>query len=142
MNLFKIIFFTILFIFVSNMLKAQFGVSYHQYLDDNLVSLNYKMNKFRPEFRFGVNRVLEEIALELDLNYQFIRKENFNFYAGIGYNRDLSINSLVFPIGLNIYPFEMKQFGFLMEIKPTFSDYFDNSLRGSIGIQYHFSFPN
>jgi hypothetical protein len=108
MNLSKIIILTSFFLLLFNSSKAQLGISCHQYLESNLVGVNYEMNKFRPEFRFGVNRILKEITVEFDLNYQFIKKENFTFYSGLGYNRDLEINSLVVPIGLNIYPFEVK----------------------------------
>jgi len=138
MKLFKTVILSVLFILLSNYSKAQLMLSYHQYLDDNLVGISYELNHLRPEFRFGVNRILEEIALEFNLNYILISNEKYNFYSGVGYNNDLGINSFVIPIGLNIYPFELKEFGFLIEIKPTFSDDVYSSLRGSIGIQYTF----
>lgn len=86
MNLLRLIVSTVLLLFVFNSSKVQLGLSYHQYLDNNLVGINYEINKFRPEFRFGVKRILVEIAVEIDSNYQIIKTKN-SYYCTF-YSKD------------------------------------------------------
>ena len=47
----------------------------------------------------------------------------------------LQTSPVVVPIGLNIYPFSSKAFGFQMELAPIIGD---DVLRGSWGIRYRF----
>jgi hypothetical protein len=45
---------------------------------------------------------------------------------------------LVIPVGLNIFPFETKSFGFHIELSPIIAFDDEALLRGSWGIRYRF----
>lgn len=122
--------------FISNNSLAQIGVSFHQ---SNLpfVGLSYEINnKFLPELRIGTDNYLEDTSLELVMNYIFRRNETVNLYAGLG-GRVGVLEGLVVPVGLNIYPFENRNFGFHMEVAPILRE--SGILRGSWGIRYRFN---
>lgn len=123
------------FLFISNNSFAQLGVSFNQ---SNLpfVGISYEINnKFLPELRIGIDNYIEDISLELAVNYIFMRNETVNVYAGIG-GRVGTFEGLVIPVGLNIYPFEKKNFGFQIELAPILTEV--SLLRGSGGIRYRF----
>ncbi len=121
---------------------AQFGVSYH--LNNAYIGFNYQINdRFLPEARFSTFNTFDEIDWEVNLSYIFLRKDVVDAYAGAGitYFGDFSndgqfINFLVVPIGLNIYPFENKSFGFLIEIAPMIGS--EPVLRGNVGLRFRF----
>ncbi|MDG1279128.1 MAG: hypothetical protein P8O16_17755 [Algoriphagus sp.] len=117
---------------------SQTTVSFHQ---SNLpfIGVNYQFGeRFIPEFRIGTDQFFEDISLELAGNYIFKSEERYEFYAGLGV-RVGSFDGLVVPVGLNIYPFEQKDFGFHIEGAPIIG-FNDNSLfRGSFGIRYRFA---
>jgi len=97
--------------FISNNSFAQIGVSFNQ---SNLPSagISYEINnRFLPELRIGTDNYFEDTTLELAINYIFKKNETVNVYAGLG-GRVGFFEGLVVPIGLNIYPFEEKNFGF------------------------------
>lgn len=123
------------FLFLSNNSFAQIGVSFNQ---SNLpfVGISYEINKkFLPELRIGTDNYINDTSLELVVNYIFKRDEKVNIYAGLG-GRLGFFEGLVVPVGLNIYPFENKNFGFQIELAPIFTEV--NLLRGSGGIRYRF----
>ena len=63
-------------------------------------------------------------------------EENYEFYVGLGAKFN-SFDGLVIPVGLNIFPFSSKNFGFHIELSPIILG--DNELlRGSWGIRYRF----
>ena len=127
-------FIAIIFFFSHNSF-AQLGVSYHQ---SNLpfVGVSYEINnRFLPELRIGTDNYVEDTNLELAVNYIFMRNELVNVYAGVG-GRIGFFEGLVVPVGLNIYPFEKKNFGFQIELAPILSEV--SILRGSGGIRYRF----
>ncbi len=64
-----------------------------------------------------------------------MRNETVNVYAGIG-GRVGNFEGLVIPVGLNIYPFDKKNFGFQIELAPILTE--ESLLRGSGGIRYRF----
>lgn len=122
--------------FFSNNSFAQLGFSFNQ---SNLpfVGISYEVNnRFLPELRVGTDNYINDTSLELALNYIFMRNETVNVYAGLG-GRIGSFEGLVVPLGLNLYPFENKNFGFQMEIAPILLE--SSLLRGSWGIRYRFN---
>lgn len=125
----------LLFIAVPSLSFAQFAIGFHQ---SNLpfVGLSYEFdNKIRPEIRLGTDNYFDAMSIEGVLTYDFLRKEDYAIYGGLGVRVNGFIG-LVIPIGINIYPFTTKQFGFLMELAPIIGE--DAILRGSWGIRYKF----
>lgn len=114
---------------------GQLGVSYHQ---SNLpfVGINYEIGGgFVPELRLGTDSFISSLSLEAVVNYKFVTKENYDFYAGVG-GRIQDYPGLVIPVGLNFYPFAEKKFGFHIELAPIVGD--SEIMRGSWGIRYRF----
>jgi hypothetical protein len=129
---------TIIIFFLSPVvLLAQFGVGFHQ---SNLpfATFNFEFKeRFRPELRIGVDYDLVEVMpLEAVLLYDLLNKEEYEFYAGGGIWTDFSFTGVAVPIGLNIYPFATKAFGFHIELTPILNE--TSALRGSWGIRYRF----
>lgn len=107
---------------------AQLGVSFHQ---SNLpfIGVNYEIkNKIRPEVRVGIDNFFENLSVEGVVTYDLIKKEEYEFYAGLGV-RINSFTGAVIPVGVNVYPFSTKQFGFHIELAPIIGE--DALLRGS-----------
>lgn len=114
---------------------GQIGVSFHQ---SNLpfAGINYEIrNKLRAELRIGTDNYFENTSVEGVLTYDFIKNEDYEFYAGLGI-RSNGFTGLVIPVGLNIYPLTTKQFGFHIELAPIVDE--SSILRGSWGIRYRF----
>lgn len=114
---------------------GQLGVSYHQ---SNLpfVGINYEAGeRFIPEVRLGTDSFMYDLSLEAVINYKFVTRESYDFYAGIG-GRITDYEGLVVPVGLNFYPFAEKNFGFHIEVAPILGD--SELVRGSWGIRYRF----
>ena len=128
---------SIIFLLISNSAFAQFGVSAHQ-SNIPFVGFNYEFAEhIRPELRIGTDNYFELVSIELEATYDILNKEDYEFYAGLGARFNL-YGGLVVPIGLNIFPFNKKSFGFHIELSPiiTFGD--ESLLRGSWGIRYRF----
>ena len=123
------------FLFICNNSFAQIGVSFNQSTMP-FVGVSYEINnRFLPELRIGTDNYINDTSLELVVNYIFKRNETVNVYAGLG-GRVGFFEGLVVPVGLNIYPFESKNFGFQIELAPIFTEV--SLLRGSGGIRYRF----
>jgi len=121
--------------FISTASFAQWTVSYHQ---SNLpfIGVNKQIaEKWLPEFRVGTDQYFEDLSLELDVNYIFKRTDRFEFYGGLG-GRVGNFEGLVIPAGLNIYPFEQKDFGFHIEGAAIVGG--SGIARGSFGVRYRF----
>lgn len=116
--------------------NAQLGVAFHQSTFASFVDVNYSINRYTPSLRIGTDNYLESVHLEPVLTYNIIQKEDFSFYAGTGVWIDENYLGIVFPIGLNVFPFANKQFGFHIELTPLYLE--DAFLRGSWGIRYQF----
>ena len=100
------------------------------------VGISYEINnRFIPELRIGTDNYFEDTSLELAVNYIFQRTETVDVYVGLG-GRVGFFEGLVVPVGLNIYPFESKNFGFQIELAPIITEV--SLLRGSGGIRYRF----
>lgn len=126
----------VIFWCMSTMTFAQVGVSYHQ---SNLpfLGVNYEFaEKFLAEVRLGTDAYFEDVSVEGVFTYQFINKEDYEVYAGIG-ARIQNIEGLVIPLGIQIFPFEQKKFGAHIELAPIFGES-SNLIRGSWGIRYRF----
>lgn len=121
--------------FISTASFAQWTVSYHQ---SNLpfLGVNKQLGeKWLPEFRVGTDNFVENVSLELVINHIFYKNDRIDFYGGLG-GRIQSFEGLVIPVGLNIYPFERKDFGFHIEAAQFIGE--GNIFRGSFGIRYRF----
>ena len=118
-------------------LRAQFTISYHQSII-SFAGFNYETKKgWIPELRLGTNMQIENISFEALINYGFIRKPEYTFYGGAGITLLDGYLSVFIPVGVNIYPFERKAFGFQMELGPSVWSN-GSVLRGSLGIRYRF----
>ena len=125
-----------LFVLLPSLAFSQAGINFHQ---SNLpfVGLNYEINqKIRPEVRVGIDNFLEETSLEGVVTYDFVEKDEFEFYAGLG-GRVNQFDAIVIPLGLNIFPLNTKSFGFHIEVAPILGE--ASILRGSWGIRYQFN---
>lgn len=129
-----------LFLFVlcgSIQAHAQWGVSYHQSALP-FVGVNYTFSeRFMPELRLGTDQYLSDVSLEVTFSYQYVQREEYQLYAGIGILVREYEAGVVIPAGMLIYPFENKKFGFHIEAAPVIFDW-DSILRGSWGIRYRF----
>ena len=115
---------------------TQTTITFHQ---SNLpfLGVNYQFGeKFIPELRVGTDQYLEDLSVELAANYIFKATDRYEFYAGVG-GRVGSFAGVVIPVGLNIYPFEEKDFGLHIEGAGIVGE--SSLFRGSFGIRYRFS---
>ncbi len=125
-----------LFSLLTASVQAQFGASIHQ---SNLpfAGISYEIkDRLLPELRVGTDNFFDDTTLEFTVSYIFKRNELVNAYVGLG-ARSQIFEGAVVPLGLNIYPFERKNFGFQMELAGLFSE--TALLRGSWGIRYRFT---
>lgn len=123
------------FFFFGQIAYAQFGASIHQ---SNLpfAGINYEIkDRFIPELRIGTDNYFDATGLELTLCYIFKRDELVNVYAGLGARINIFEGAVV-PTGMNIYPFEKKNFGFQMELACLLGE--GALVRGSWGLRYRF----
>jgi hypothetical protein len=126
---------TFLFFMTPAIAFAQFGVNFHQ-TNIPFVGINYEVkDRIRPEFRLGVDAYLEDLSVEFITTYDILNKEDYELYGGLGV-RGGDFTGLVLPVGLNVYPFSKKNFGFHIELAPIIGE--DDILRGSWGIRYRF----
>lgn len=119
----------------STIASAQFGVNYHQ---SNLpfIGINYEIkDRFRPELRLGTDIFIENLTGEVNLMFDAVNRQEFEFYVGLG-AKNGDYNGLTIPVGLNMYPFQTKNFGFHIEVTPIIRE--ATVLRGSWGIRYRF----
>lgn len=129
-----------LLLFLSFSSYSQFGVSYHQ-SNIPFAGVNYQFSeRIISELRIGVDHYLEDMGVELMGGYIFSENEIIQAYAGLGLRVNL-LMGVVLPVGLNIYPFDSKNFGFHAELAPIISGEEPGLtiLRGSWGIRYRFS---
>jgi hypothetical protein len=130
---------TLFFLSLPISVFAQFGVGYYQG-GLPFVALSYGFKSgLRPEARFGSDNYLNNLGIEGVLNYNIIKNDNLEFYAGLGARANV-FPGMVIPIGVNFYPLPQKQFGLHIEVAPIFSTESGGKdiLRGSWGIHYRF----
>ena len=100
------------------------------------MGISYEINnRFLPELRIVTDNYFQDTSLELAVNYIFMRKETVNVYANVGGRMGI-LEGLVVPVGLNIYPFDTKNFGSQIEVAPIVRE--SSVLRGSWDIRYRF----
>ena len=120
---------------ISYRANAQWTVSYHQSTLP-FIGINKQIgNKWIPEMRIGTNVGLRSLPLEFVFNRILFHNDRVDFYAGLGARPNV-LAGLVIPFGLNIYPFEKKDFGFHIEAAPIIGN--NLILRGTAGIRYRF----
>ena len=132
----KHLFSLLLLFFLGLSAKAQFGISYHQSAIP-FIGFNYTINeRFMPELRLGTDSYLDDVSIEGVFNYNFVQKEDYRLYAGFGFYYG-GQGAASIPLGIQLYPFENKRFGFQIEATPIIGEI--NLLRGSWGIRYRFN---
>ncbi|MFA0962787.1 hypothetical protein AB9P05_13375 [Roseivirga sp. BDSF3-8] len=130
------LFFTLLLLSLGTAAFAQVGVAYHQ-SGLPFAEVHYEFGeRVRPLFRPGVDSFFDNFPLELAITYDILDREDYEFYAGLG-GRINGFEGAVIPIGLNVYPFDNKRFGFHIEVAPIIGD--ADILRGSWGMRYRFT---
>lgn len=116
---------------------AQWGISYHQ-SKLPFVGINYTFSeRFMPELRLGTDEYFDDVTLEPTISYQYVQREEYQLYVGLGVLLSEYNTAVVIPTGMLIYPFDNKKFGFHIEVTPIIMDW-DNIFRGSWGIRYRF----
>ena len=116
-------------------LVAQLTVGFHQ-SNVPFIGINYEINDhLKPELRLGMDQFLDDLAFEGITTYDIVNEDDFEFYGGVGV-RIHGFSGFVIPFGLNVYPFDVKKFGFHIEIAPIIGE--NDILRGSWGIRYRF----
>ncbi len=126
---------TVLLLLGANVSFGQLGISFHQ-SNIPFIGVNYEIkDRLITELRIGTDNYFESTSVEGALMYKILRKDDFDFYGGIGARMN-GFDGIVIPIGVNMYPFPTKKFGFHIEAAPIVGE--DFVLRGSWGIRYRF----
>ncbi len=126
-----------IFCLVASNALAQFGVSFHQ---SNLpfIGFNYQIGeKWLPEARVSVDNYFYDLGVEITANYIVKSTEEIDLYTGLG-GRLAVLDGIMIPVGINVYPFQKKGFGFHLELAGLIPFQDDPVLRGSWGIRYRF----
>ncbi len=116
---------------------SQIGVSYHQ---SNLpfIGINYTIeDHIITEARVSTDVYTDNVSLEPTAVYIFHTNESVDAYGGLGVRFDNFQGLVVVPLGINIYPFENKSFGFHIEAAMLLGDH--SILRGSWGARFRFN---
>ena len=133
----KHLFSLLILCFLGFSVNAQFGISYHQSAIP-FIGFNYTINeRLMPELRLGTNLNFDYIPIEGVFTYNFVHEEEYRLYAGLGFYYYSGQGAASFPVGVQIYPFEKKRFGFHIEATPLLGEGI-RALRGSWGIRYQF----
>ena len=114
---------------------GQLTVGFHQ-SNVPFIGINYEFaERIKPEFRLGMDQFLDDLSFEGIVSYDIVNDDDFEFYGGAGV-RVNGFSGVVIPFGLNVYPFDVKKFGFHIEMAPIIGE--SDILRGSWGIRYRF----
>ena len=145
MNLKKYFLIGLFVVSISFLFGQKIGVAYHP--DGSMIGVNAKVGEnFLPELRTRTNFPFDWLPVEFVVNYLFVKKDDYQIYSGLGgnYSSYNSSASVVLPVGINLYPFENKKFGFHIEISGIIGDSEEifllrrSYLRGSWGLRYRF----
>lgn len=117
---------------------SQISVSYYNSsLSKFGVAYNFN-DKLWTELRVYSNTAFEDITPELVINYNFISKERFNVYAGIGGVVNF-FDGLVVPVGVQFTPFDkLERFSLHIECQPTIVFEGTSVLQSAWGLRYRF----
>ncbi|WP_422008282.1 hypothetical protein [Roseivirga pacifica] len=124
-------------LFALNQAKAQVGLSFLH--SEAVSSFGISTN---PEKRiWGEGRIdmdVSEFSPEIMGFYNFIRKEDFNLFGGLGYRFKLAEGPVIPAVGFTVKPFEkMRNFAFHAEgayVSGAVDG--DDFLKGAIGFRY------
>ncbi|MCC9165587.1 hypothetical protein [Pontibacter harenae] len=116
---------------------SQFNAAYHQ-SSLPFASVSYDFNRFHPDLRLSTDVLTRDLSAELTLNYKFINKDSYYMYSGLGF-RGNNFQGFVLPVGLTVFPFERKMFGFHSEVAVIGLGNDVPALRGSWGIKVRFA---
>ena len=117
---------------------SQISTSFYMNESNSKVAIGYEFNdKLWTDLRIYSGTNIENFTPEIVLNYNFVRKENYETYIGGGVILN-NINGVVIPIGIAVRPFEnLKNLSFNIEFNPLYEiDFNDLFIRGFIGIRY------
>jgi len=117
---------------------AQVSTSFYANESNSKVAIGYQFNdKLWSDLRIYSGTNIDNFTPELVLNYNYLRKENYETYFGAGLILN-NINGIVIPIGIAIKPFEnLKNLSLNIEFNPLYEiDLNDLFIRGFIGIRY------
>jgi hypothetical protein len=92
---------------------------------------------------FGEARVSTggRVGIEGTFGYNFVQKEEVNFYSGFHLGTEGNGDGLYLgvPLGVLVKPFaNTRNFGFLMEASPIFPTEYGTYFRAGIGLKYTF----
>lgn len=136
MSKIKVLFIAVFLCFCSKSF-GQLSIGYHHSSFLPTIAVGYEIgDRFSPEIRIGTNVYLSNPVVEVIARYDFIQKENYDFYAGVGGLISPDYGAIVAPVGFVFYPFDERKFGFHLEAAPVIGE--DAILRGSWGIIYKF----
>ncbi len=116
---------------------SQVSTSYYANGSNSKVAIGYQFNdKLWSDLRV-YSGTIDHFTPEIVLNYNYLRKENYETYFGVGVILN-NINGIVIPIGIGIKPFEnLKNLSLNIEFNPVYElDINDLFIRGFIGIRY------
>jgi hypothetical protein len=115
---------------------SQMSVSYYSVGSKLGVAYNFNP-KLWAELRLYSNADISEITPQLVGCYNFVQKERFNVYVGIGGMLNTE-NGVIIPVGIQFTPFEkFNHFLLHIELDPTISDY-GTYYNTSWGLRYRF----
>jgi len=115
--------------------QAQLSVAYHQ---SSLPFTEVQVEIFDrlvPAIRLGTNLDVDDFSPEVVLTFQYLDQPGYEAYTGFGVRAN-AFEGIVFPVGINLFPFEQKRFGFHIELAALMGE--SEVLRGSWGIRYRF----
>jgi hypothetical protein len=117
---------------------SQVSTSFYVNESNSKIAIGYQFNdKLWSDLRIYSGTTIDNFTPEIVLNYNFLRKENYETYFGAGAILN-NINGIVIPIGIAIKPFEnLKNLSINIEFNPLYEiDLDDVFFRGFIGIRY------
>lgn len=130
-----------------NTSKAQFTVSYFPFNSDlGLSILNDKI--IWVDFKMGMNNFYSNLNVEFSPKWNFVRKEQVNYYFGPGIGLNLASlspnndfkNGYFIDFGVRIKPIKkIPSINIIFELSPFLSSDFNNGLiRARLGVSYGF----
>lgn len=101
-------------------------------------AIGYQFNdKLWSDLRIYSGASIDRFTPEIVLNYNYLRKEDFETYLGFGVVLN-NINGIVLPIGIAIKPFEnFKNLSLNIECSPLYEiDLSNIFITGLLGVRY------
>lgn len=117
---------------------SQVSASFYANDANSKFAVGYQFNdKLWSDLRIYSGTNIDNFTPEIVVNYNYLRKENYETYIGAGVILN-NINGVVVPIGIAVKPFEnLKNISINIEFNPLYEiDLNDLFIRGFIGIRY------